>query len=265
MDGAWALYEAWVRLQDGDVDVALVFSSGMSSRCDLREVLCLQNDPYYLMPLWADHVSLAGLQAQAVVESGRASEADLAAIAARSREAALANPAAPDRDADDADYVASPLRGADCPVVCDGAAAAVLVAGDRARDLCERPAWIRGIDHRADPHYPGVRDLAVSESARLAGQHAGVGAAPVEVAELSARFSHEEVILRDALGLDGAVDVNPSGGALAADPVMVTGLIRIGEAFRQISEHGRTRTLAHASSGPCLQQNLVCVLEACDG
>ena len=43
---------------------ALVFSSGISSRGDLREVLCLQNDPYYLMPLWADHVSLAALQAR---------------------------------------------------------------------------------------------------------------------------------------------------------------------------------------------------------
>ena len=28
MDGAWALYEAWVRLQHGDIDSALVFSSG---------------------------------------------------------------------------------------------------------------------------------------------------------------------------------------------------------------------------------------------
>ena len=65
MDGAWALYEAWVRLQHGDIDSALVFSSGISSRGDLREVLCLQNDPYYLMPLWADHVSLAALQARA--------------------------------------------------------------------------------------------------------------------------------------------------------------------------------------------------------
>ncbi len=31
MDGAWALYEAWVRLQEGDIDLALVFGSGKSS------------------------------------------------------------------------------------------------------------------------------------------------------------------------------------------------------------------------------------------
>jgi hypothetical protein len=92
MDGAWAMYEAWVRLQHGDVDVALAFSSGISSRSNLREVLCLQNDPYYLMPLWADHVSLASLQAQALIDAGRATEADFAEVAARCRQAGAANP-----------------------------------------------------------------------------------------------------------------------------------------------------------------------------
>ena len=267
MDGAWALYEAWVRLQHGDVDAALVFSSGISSRGNLREVLCLQNDPYYLMPLWADHVSLAALQARALLDAGRATEADLAEVAARSRRAAVGNPMAQVAGEVTAEamaaepYVVAPLRAGDCPPVSDAAAAMVLVAGDRAREVCERPAWIRGIDHRIEPHYPGLRDLTTSRSTRLAAEHVGVGDAPVEVAELSATFSHEELILRDALDLGDAVEVNPSGGALAANPLMVTGLIRIGEAFRQIHEHGRTRTLGHATSGPCLQQNLVCLLE----
>jgi len=194
-------------------------------------------------------------------------EADLAEVAARSRRAATGNSMAQvagdvTAEAMSAEpYVVAPLRAGDCPPVSDGAAAMVLVAGDRARDVCERPAWIRGIDHRIEPHYPGVRDLTTSRSTRLAAEHVGVGDAPVEVAELSATFSHEELILRDALGLADDVEVNPSGGALAANPLMVTGLIRIGEAFRQIHDHGRTRTLGHATSGPCLQQNLVCVLE----
>jgi len=267
MDGAWALYEAWVRLQHGDVDVALVFSSGISSRGNLREVLCLQNDPYYLMPLWADHVSLAALQARAYLDASGAKESDLAEVASRSRRNALSNPNAllsgeqgPDELLAEP-YVVSPLRASDCPPVTDGAAAAILVAGDRAREVCDRPAWIRGIDHRIDPHYIGVRDLSRSESARVAAQHAGVGDAPVEVAELAAAFSHEELILREALGLGDEVEINPSGGALVSNPMMVSGLTRIGEAFRQINENGRHRAVGHAASGPCLQQNLVCVLE----
>jgi hypothetical protein len=42
---------------------------------------------------------------------------------------------------------------------------------------------------------------------------------------------------------------------------MVAGLIRIGEAARRIMEGDAKRAVAHATSGPCLQQNLVCVLE----
>src|SRR6202453_484846 len=31
MDGAWALYEAWLRLHEGDIDIAVVTGSGRSS------------------------------------------------------------------------------------------------------------------------------------------------------------------------------------------------------------------------------------------
>ena len=55
--------------------------------------------------------------------------------------------------------------------------------------------------------------------------------------------------------------INPSGGALAANPIMVAGLARIGEAYRQIASGTASRAVAHDTSGPCLQQNLVCVLE----
>ncbi|HSR24673.1 MAG TPA: lipid-transfer protein, partial [Candidatus Eisenbacteria bacterium] len=53
-----------------------------------------------------------------------------------------------------------------------------------------------------------------------------------------------------------------SGGALAANPVMVAGLVRVGEAARRVMDGSARRAVAHATSGPCLQQNLVCVLEA---
>ena len=268
MDGAWALYEAWVRLQHGDVDVALVFSSGRASLgVSLRETLTFQLDPYYLAPIGADYVSLAALQAQAVLARTGRTEKDLAQIVARRHHDAIGNAAAAvsgDPTVDELlaqEYVVAPLRPHDVGPPVDGAAAVVLVAGDRARDVCDRPAWIAGIDHRADAHYPGVRDLARSRSAAVAGSQAGVARGGVEVAELSAVCTPEELVLADALGLGDDVVVNPSGGALVANPVMVTGLVRIGEAFRQVHDHGRGRVLGHATSGPCLQQNLVCVLE----
>lgn len=267
MDGAWALYEAWVKIQAGQAETALVYAFGKSSPGDLAEVLSRQLDPYVVAPLWPDTVALAALQARAWLERSGRSERDLAAVAARSRAAARANPFATVAGDFEVEkllaepYLASPLRRHDCPPISDGAAAVVLAAGERARAVCERPAWIRGIDHRVEPHALGARDLAVSTSTRLAGERAGVGRGPVDVAELHAPFTHQEWILREALGLGDGVALNPSGGALAANPMMVAGLVRIGEAARRIWEGSARRAVAHATSGPCLQQNLVCVLE----
>jgi len=83
----------------------------------------------------------------------------------------------------------------------------------------------------------------------------------VDVAELHAPFSHQEIILKRALGLKDDVNVNPSGGALASNPVMVAGLLRVIEAADRIMDGQANRAVAHATSGPALQQNLVAVLE----
>ncbi|MEU4347820.1 thiolase domain-containing protein [Streptomyces sp. NPDC023838] len=262
MDGAWALYEAWVKILTGEADTALVYSYGKSSPGEVRDVLTRQLDPYYLAPLWPDSVALAALQAQALIDAGDTDEPALAAIAARSRDSATANTHAQVRGSrPQGDYLVRPLRTGDCPPVGDGAAAVILAAGDAARGLCERPAWIRGLDHRIEPHGLGVRDLTDSPSARLAAERAGAFERPVDTAELHAPFSSQEVVLRKALRLGDGVRVNPSGGALAANPVMAAGLIRIGEAAAGIHRGESDRALAHATSGPCLQQNLVAVLE----
>jgi acetyl-CoA acetyltransferase len=269
MDGAWALYEAWVKIQTGAADTALVYGYGKSSPGSLRDILTRQLDPYYQAPLWPDSVAVAALQARACIDAGVTSPDEMAAIAARSRRAAAGNPFAQLQGSDDPAVllkepeIAPPLRRHDCPPITDGAAAMIIAAGDRARELCERPAWITGFDHRVEAHALGVRDLTDSPSTRLAGERAGVhdGGKPVDVAELHAPFTHNEVVLRKALGLAGGVDVNPSGGALAANPMMAAGLVRIGEAAQRIQRGEAGRAVAHATSGPCLQQNLVCVLD----
>jgi acetyl-CoA acetyltransferase len=270
MDGAWALYEAWVRLQHGDIDSALVYGFGRSSMGDLGEILTLQLDPYYYGPLWPDAVSLAALQARALLDSGRATERDMAEVASRNRRDAKENPnaqVAGDFEVDallDEPYVAEPLRRHDLPPISDGAAAIVLAAGDAAAAAPAR-AWITGIDHRVEPHSLGARDLSRSPSTTLAGRKAGAHDGALDLAELYAPFTHQELILREALGLGDAVTINPSGGALAANPIMSAGLIRIGEAASRVMDGSASRALAHATSGPCLQQNLVAVLSSQPG
>jgi acetyl-CoA acetyltransferase len=267
MDGAWALYEAWLRLQLGDIDVALAMGSGRSSTADPSLIYPMEMDPYYLAPLGTDAASFAAIQARTLLDAGKVTERQMAEIAARTRRDAKDNPntqVAGDFDVDTllaGDYVNAPLRRHDLPPVTDGACAVVIARADKARELCERPVWITGFAHCSELHYPGMRDLTSSPSTTLAAKAAGVDERPVEVAELQTAFTHEEPVLVEALGLGADVAVNPSGGPLAANPIMATGLIRVTEAARQVRDLGRRRTLAHSTSGPCLQQNLVCVLE----
>jgi acetyl-CoA acetyltransferase len=268
-DGAWALYEAWVAIQTGEVDSALVYGFGKSSSGDIHEIMTLQADPYYVSPLWPSMVDMAALQAREHLEATGRGERDLAEVAARSLRAARQNPKAMRRGDASVDellampMVNDPLREHDVFAQADGGAAVVIAAGDLARSVCKRPAWIRGIDHRIEAHALGVRDLATSASTALAAQKAGATADKIDIAELHAQFSHDELILRDAIGIngDGKTRVNPSGGPLAVNPIMSAGLIRIGEVAQRITEGVADRGVAHATSGPCLQQNLVCVLE----
>jgi acetyl-CoA acetyltransferase len=256
-----------VKLQLGDVDTALIYSYSKSSPGPVHEVLSRQLDPFFVAPLWPDAISLAALQARALIDSGKATEKELAEVVARSRTSALDNPHAQLKWNKPADEVLAeamlvdPLRKDDCPPITDGVAAVVLAADDVARGHCDRPAWIRGIDHRIESAVLGLRDLTDSPSTRTAGVRAGVAEGPVDVAELHAPFSHQELILRDALGLGDGVEINPSGGALCANPIMAAGLIRFGEAAQRVIDRRANRAVAHATSGACLQQNIVCVLE----
>ena len=266
MDGAWALYEAWLKILTGEADIALAYGFGKSSAGDLRRVLALQLDPYLVAPLWPDSVSIAALQARLGIEAGLWSRRDMAEVAARSRVSAITNSRAlvagqtSVSELLDQPYVADPLRAHDCAPVTDGAAVVILAAGDRARELCERPAWITGFEHRIDSASLGARDLTTAPSAASAG--AAAGARRATVAELHAPFTHQEIILRRALDLSEDVTISPSGGALCGNPMFAAGLARIGSAATEIMSGRADVALGHATSGPALQQNLVCVMAA---
>jgi acetyl-CoA acetyltransferase len=253
MDAAWALYEAWLKIRMGEVETALVYGFGKSSAGQLRRVLALQLDPYVVTPLWPDSVSIAGIQARLGLEAGLWSEKDLAEVAARHRGVDSA-------ELLDTPYVADPLRAHDIAPITDGAAVIILSTVERARDVVERPAVLAGIEHRVDSPVLGARDLTRSPSTEIAAKALDLDG--VDLAELHAPFTHQEIILRNALALKDTVTVNPSGGALAANPMFSAGLARIGEAAARIHSGESRKAVAHATSGPALQQNLVAVLEA---
>ena len=266
MDAAWALYEAYIKVLTGQVDTALVYGFGKSSAGTLRRVLALQTDPYTVAPLMPDAVSMAALQARLGLEAGKWTQEQMAQVAWESFAAAgRTDSEKPAKSVDELlarPFFADPLHRHDIAPITDGASAVVLAADDRARELREKPAWITGFEHRIETPVLGARDLTTSPSTAASVRAAtGGDLGSLDVAEIYAPFTHQHLILTEALGLAGATRVNPSGGALAANPMFSTGLERIGFAARHIFDGSAQRALAHATSGPVLQQNLVAVLD----
>jgi acetyl-CoA acetyltransferase len=266
MDAAWALYEAYIKILTGEVDTALVYGFGKSSAGILRQILSRQTDPYTVAPLWPDSVSMAGLQARLGLDSGKWTESQMARVAfdsfASARRVDSVEPAVNLDELLERPFFADPLRRHDIAPITDGAAAIVLAADDRARELRENPAWITGIEHRIETPVLGARDLTDSPSSRVSARIATGGkVANLDVAEIHAPFTHQHLILAEAMRIPGKTKVNPSGGALAANPMFVAGLERIGFAAQHIWNGSARRVLAHATSGPALQQNLVAVME----
>ena len=266
MDAAWALYEAYIKLLTGEVDTALVYGFGKSSAGVLRQILSRQTDPYTVAPLWPDSISMAGLQARIGLHSGKWTEEQMARVAfdawEHARRVDRLDPGISVAELLDRPYFADPLRRHDIAPITDGAAAIVLAAGDRARELRENPAWITGIEHRIETPSLGARDLTESTSTRAAAHVATGGRTDnLDVAEICAPFTHQHLIIAEAIRIPGPTKVNPSGGALSANPMFVAGLERIGFAAQHIWDGSAKRVLAHATSGPALQQNLVAVME----
>ncbi|MEW6269045.1 MAG: lipid-transfer protein [Thermodesulfobacteriota bacterium] len=285
MDAVWAAHLVWVKMQAGECDTAIVCGFGKVSEGSPPHVLNLQLDPFYHASLGLDHVSTSALQASAYMSGKGLDDAALAEVAARSRNAGARNPdtqlrqATTARELQATPWAVTPLREGYLPPIGETATCMVLAAEGKAERMCDRPAWIHGVDHRIELQTIGARDLTRSASTELAAQNAlgmaGLKSArEADVVELGATTPVEELILRDALGLSPGVGgkddgpaVNPSGGPLCANPLMNTGLLRLAEGFRQLSGRAGARSVSgaksavvHASAGHCLQQNIVWVL-----
>lgn len=256
-DGAFAFAEAWVRLLAGEADIAVVSAFSRPLATDLPRVLARQLDPYLVTPLGPGPRHVAALQASALLAAGQYTERDFAAVVCARRgglsvEEVLAQP-----------YLASPLRALDCSTTdCGGVATAVLAIEGAATRAAARSAWITGLDHRVESGALGQRDLTVSPSTRAAARRLGLPGTAIDVIELQAPYSPQELLLLDAIGAAGIGAVNPSGGVLPADPLGVSGLMRLGAAATAVLRGEADRAVGHAGNGPALQHNLLCLLEA---
>jgi acetyl-CoA C-acetyltransferase len=295
-DAAFAALYAWIRILSGAFDTALVVGWGKGSETSMPLYTGLIFDPLYQRPLGLEAVSAFALQARAYMERYKISEEDAARVVVKNRENAQRNPYAQTRDACttddvlDSEPLATPIKKMDAPPISDGACALILAAEDRAREICDTPAWIWGAGSAADAYHLGYRDLAglgaCKQAARKAYEMAGIKnpRKDIDTAEVMEVFSFQEMMLYEALGfcepgqganlvregvtgMKGDLPVNPSGGSLCANPTPATGLVRMAEAALQVSGKAGERQVAdagtalvHATSGLCMQSDVVFVL-----
>ncbi len=142
--------------------------------------------------------------------------------------------------------VASPLRVGDCCANADGSSCLIVASEDKAKALCDKPIWIRGLGAASASVNLVGRDtytgLSVArEAARQAYDMAGVGPKDIDVAEVHDCFTIAEMMAYEDLGFaepgegktlirnqqthkEGSIPVNVDGGLLSkGHPVGATG------------------------------------------
>ncbi len=296
-DGTFALYYALMRILAGTHDVALVEAHTQGSTFNPHQVSFYTLDPLFDRQIGVlNDIAAAALQARMYMGKYGVSAEHLAMAAVKNIANAAENPCAERKmpgvsveEVLNSKVFYDPIRELTMSPVSDGACALILASEERAREITDKPVWIEGVGSCQDP-YLRDRDISSLDSlkgaARTAYKMAGVKEplSELDVAEVSEKFAHEELMIYEALGLceecqgkdliergttrrDGEMPVNPSGGALGADPVCATGLIRVVEAAKQIRGEadsyqvpGVLRALAHGQFGICAQKNTIFIL-----
>lgn len=290
-DGVLAVTYALARVLSGLYDVALVVG-GSQGGSVMRPYLMTDYSmsPNYDRQLGLlNELSAAALQARAYMDAFGMTAEQMDGIAATMLDSAAKNPDAVNRagasvtDVAASEFLYEPLRKLHCYPFTDGYCAIIVAGEEKLKALTDKPVWIKGVGDSLDTYYP-ERDFARVNSVRLAGERAfemaGLSAADIDVAEVSAKFAHEQPIICEGLGLapEGSCGegysaaVDPSGGGLGAYAFNAAGLDRVAECCKQlmgkagdIQVEGAKNALAHGQDGLWMQHNAVVILSSEEG
>jgi acetyl-CoA C-acetyltransferase len=287
-DGLFGAVYGTTKVASGSASVALIVAYSKPSESSVSAYYSTLTDPFYQRALGLDHVGAAGLMANQYLTTSDADEEALLRIAAEAWRKAGSNPwvetaTVPSRaDIEASPHVAHPVRGLQLSRPVDGAVAVLLATEQVAHRLTERPVWITGMGTAMESHFLADRQPGELEACRaaaaMATRRAGISnVGSVGLAEVSGTSAAGEAMVVEALGLaprgravdcyeDGAsVSVNPSGGALPADPIMATGLVRLHEAAARLAgrlgDEAATTALVHGAGGLGMQNHCVFTLE----
>jgi len=287
-DGLWAAQYGAAKIASGAAQVGLIIAYSKPSESDVRQFYRTMADPFIQRPVGLDEDSACGLQAQRYLHAHQLTPADLAEVTVAAWRKASSNPTVELDQVPSVSQVlaspmvASPLTQAMMARPVDGAVVIVLANAQVARRVTTAPVWVKGIGAAMDSSVFAMRDAQFDvcrQAAQKAYARAGLSAAQMDLAETSATSAAAELMTLEALGLaepGKAIDlfrqgrdagINASGGALPANPIMATGLVRLSEAAQALwgqrasSAKNSRRAVVHASSGIAAQSHCVFVVE----
>lgn len=277
-DGIWALQYGVNKIRSGASSVGLIVAYSKPSESVVENYWASQVEPFYQRPVGFSHRAAAGIMAQRYLSARGISERELAELVARRWADAAKYGRVQIADIPDADAVlgsgecAAPLTQLMMARPTDGAVAMLIADEDSARRAGNAPVFITGMGSGTDSHAFADREPlkfhALKGAAGMAARAAGWSAAEADIAEISAPSAVAEMLAMETLGIEGdRVAVNRSGGALPADPIMATGLVRAVEAVRQLREPelygggNPSRALVHGTQGIAMQNNCILTLE----
>lgn len=288
-DGLWALMYATDKIASGAAKVGLVIAYSKPSESSVRAYYASQAEPFYQRPVGLDQWVAAGLMADQYIRATGADPAAFDTVATHAWTRAQANAAVQTVEPVDAaavaaaPFVANPLRALHVARPLDGAVVIVLAAESVARKATDLPVYVTGFGTAMESQMISSRTAgsltACATAARQAYRRAGISdPRSVGLVEVSANSAADELMILEALGLaepghgvdlyaGGGPHVNLSGGALPADPIMATGLVRLSEAVLQLTNQvdhapdGVRTALVHGSGGLGMQNHCVVAVE----
>lgn len=254
-------------------DVALI-AYGSNQRSGAGKLVSMVRPSVYQKP----YRPIAPLSAYALAASRHmhqygTTREQLAEVAVSARKWAQKNPDAfakgdlTIQDCLKARMVSDPLTVRDCCLVTDGAAAAVMVRADRARDLVKKPAYVLGAaastTHCEITSMPDLTVTAAADAGQRAYAQAGVSAGDIDVVELYDAFTINTILFLEDLGFcpkgeggrfvqdgriapGGELPVNTNGGGLSCVHPGMYGLFTIAEAAEQVMGTAGERQIADA-------------------
>lgn len=292
-DGAQAVYYAAAAILSGHVNAALIVGHCKESQAPSRNMVThLAFDPFFTRPVGLDFCAAAGLQARAYATRSGLDEDQLAEIVVRARARAHSNEKTPDvapvtaAEVKASPMLADPIRELHAYPTSDGAVGMVMASEDLAKKLTDKPVWVTGVGNSMDRFFLGDRQIddntALEQAAKRAYARAGIDDPrdAFDLVEVSDQYAYQQPLWLEGLGLCAENDgprfaleaddlaINPSGGMLAGNPLILGGLVRAAEAALQLRGEagahqvdGARRALAQGTMGPAGQFHSVIVLE----